>query len=30
MDIIERFWISLLLTSILQEIHNVPMEAHMT
>ena len=30
MDIIEYFWVSLLLRSNFQVIHNVPMEAHMT
>ena len=30
MDIIEHFWVSLLLIRNLQVIQNVPMEAHMT
>ena len=30
MDIIEHFWVSLLLSSNFQVIQNVPMEAHMT
>ena len=30
MDIIEHFWVSLLLSRNFQVIQNVPMEAHMT
>ena len=30
MDIIEHFWVLLLLSSNFQVIHNVPMEAYMT
>ena len=30
MDIIEYFWVSLLLSRKIHVIHNVPMEAHMT
>ena len=30
MDIIEHFWVSLLLSNSFRVVHNVPMEAHMT